>query len=311
MRLPDVQAECPDIRINLTRVGVTDVKKLVEIAREGERPIILIATFDIFVDLPFDRKGANMSRNFEVIDEVLEESIAAPVYMTEELCEVIARRLLERHEYASRAEVKMSSEYIIKHETPKTKTQCQGVVNIFVGATANKSESETRKTIGVEAAGMTTCPCVQQIMYEKAEEELSKLNVSKTATKKFLKNIPMITHNQRGRGSIFIEVGDSHEVSIERLIDMIKSSMSSQIYELLKRPDEIFVVETAHKNPRFVEDCVRIMAQKVVQEFTDIPDDSIISIKQINEESIHQHNAFAERVATMGELRSEMSNIVR
>ncbi len=309
MRLPDVQANCPDIRINLTRVGVTDVKKLVEVARDKERPIILIATFDIFVDLPSNRKGANLSRNFEVIDEVLEECIAAPVYMTEELCEVIARRLLERHEYASRAEVKMSSEYVIKHKTPKTKTQCQEVVNIFVGATANKSEKRTRKTIGVEAAGMTACPCVQQIMHEKAEEELSKLNVSKTAIKKFLKNIPMATHNQRGRGSIFIEVGDLHKVSIERLIDIIKSSMSSQIYELLKRSDEIFVVETAHKNPRFVEDCVRIMAQKVVQEFSDIPDDSIVSIKQINEESIHQHNAFAERVATMRELRSEMDGI--
>ena len=307
MRLPDVQADHPEIQINLTRVGVTDVKKLVEVARKGKRPIILIATFDIFVDLPFDRKGANLSRNFEAIDEVLEEVITAPVYVIEELCEAVARRLLERHEYASQAEAKMRSEYIIKHKTPKTKTQCQEVVNIFVGATATRSEKETRRTIGVEVAGMTTCPCVQQIMYEKAEEELLKLDVSKMAIKKFLKNIPMATHNQRGHGSIFIEIGDSHKVNIEKLIGIIKSSMSSQTYELLKRSDEVFVVELAHKNPRFVEDCVRIMAQKVVQEFTNIPDDSIVSIKQINEESIHQHNAFAERIATMGELRSEMS----
>ncbi|UZE91784.1 MAG: GTP cyclohydrolase I FolE2 [Methanosarcinales archaeon] len=306
MRLPDAQARHPDVLIDLTRVGVTNVKKLVEVAREGKRAIILISTFDVFVDLPSDRKGANLSRNFEAIDEVLEEAIAAPVYEIEELCSEVARRLLNRHEYASKAEVRMRSEYIIKHQTPKTKTKCQEVVNIFAGAVATRAEESVRKTVGVEVVGMTACPCVQEIMREKAKNELLELNVPEAAINAFLNKIPMATHNQRGKGSVSIEVHEGQDVRIEKLIEVIKNSMSSQIYELLKRPDEIFVVESAHRNPKFAEDCVRLMAQMVVQTFQNLPDESIVTIKQTNEESIHQHDVFAERIATMGELRSEM-----
>ena len=307
MGLPDIQANRPEVLINLTRVGVTGVKKLIEVARKGKRPIILISTFDIFVDLPPDRKGANLSRNFEAIDEVLEKAISSPVYDTEELCGVIAQNLLNRHEYASRAEIRMRSEYIVKRKTPTTNIRCQEVVDIFAGAIATKSDRKTRKTVGVEVVGMTTCPCVQEIMREKAQEELRKLDIPSEKIESFLDKVPMATHNQRGHGFISIEVHDSYEVRIERLMDIIESSMSSQIYELLKRSDETFIVETAHRNPRFVEDCVRIMAQKIVHEFKDLPDDSIVTIRQTNEESIHQHNAFAERVATLGELRSELS----
>ncbi|MDD5446956.1 MAG: GTP cyclohydrolase MptA [Methanocellales archaeon] len=305
--LPDIQANRPEVLINLTRVGVTGVKKLVEVARKEKRSIILLSTFDIFVDLPPDRKGANLSRNFEAIDEVLEEATSSPVYDIEELCVVIARNLLNRHEYASRAEIKMSSEYIVKRKTPATNVMCQEVVDIFAGAVATRSDRKIRKTVGVEVVGMTTCPCVQEIMREKAQDEMRKLGIPPEKIESFLDKVPMATHNQRGRGFISIEVHDNYDVRLERLMDIIESSMSSQIYELLKRSDEIFIVETAHRNPRFVEDCVRIMAQKIVQEFKDLPDDSLVTIRQTNEESIHQHNAFAERIATLKELRYEIS----
>ena len=83
--------------------------------------------------------------------------------------------------------------------------------------------------------------------------------------------------------------------------------MSSPVCELLKRSDENAVVVHAHKNPMFVEDCVRNMVQKIVQEFSDLPDDALVTVRQINEESIHRHNAFAEKVATMGELKREIN----
>ena len=120
--LPDIQACVPDYPFNLTRVGVTGVKKLIKVERGGdERPVVLISNFEVFVDLPSDRKGANLSRNFEAIDEVLEDAINRPVYEIEELCGEIAKRLLARHEYASRAEVKMKSGYIGSKQTPITK----------------------------------------------------------------------------------------------------------------------------------------------------------------------------------------------
>ena len=310
VHLPDIQANQPDIPITLTRVGVTDVKKLVEVARRDKRPIVLVSTFDIFVDLPSDRKGANLSRNFEAIDEVLEEMIASPVYEIEDLCSEVAKRLIDRHEYALIAEVRMKSEYVLKRETPATKLNCQEVVNIFAEAKAIRGKILTiRKLVGAEVLGITACPCAQEIMVDKARKELKMLGVEFEVIRKFLNNVPMPTHNQRGRGIISIEVQNSHFVSLEKIINIIEHSMSSQMFELLKRTDEAMIVERAHKNPKFVEDCVRTMAQKVVKEFPELPDDSIIVIKQINEESIHRHNAFAERKSTLGELRQEINNI--
>lgn len=310
VHLPDIQANLPEIPITLTRVGVTDVKKLVEVARKNKRPIVLLSTFDIFVDLPSDRKGANLSRNFEAIDEVLEEMIASPVYEIEDLCGEVAKRLIGRHEYALHAEVRMRSEYVLKRETPQTKIKCQEVVNIFAEAKAIRDKKRTvRKLVGAEVLGITACPCAQEIMREKAENELKSLGVENNVIKSFLNKVPMPTHNQRGRGIISIEVHDSNFVSLDKIINIIENSMSSQMFELLKRSDEAVIVERAHKNPKFVEDCVRAMAQKIVHEFPELPDDSVITIKQINEESIHRHNAFAERKSTLGELRHEIKNV--
>jgi GTP cyclohydrolase-4 len=310
-KLPDIQACVPDYPINLTRVGVTGVKKLVKVERGGdERPIVLISSFEVFVDLPSDRKGANLSRNFEVIDEVLEEAINRPVYEIEELCGEIAKRLLSRHEYASRAEVKMKSEYIVRRQTPFTRVTCQEVVDIFAEAVAKSGPSGyLTKTVGAEVLGTTACPCAQEIMRDQVRQELSKLGISQKDVEEFAQRLPVATHNQRGRGSISIEVCNRRCVSIDRIIKIIEESMSSKVYGLLKRPDEAVVVARAHSNPKFVEDCVRTMAQKVVEVFIDLPDDAAVTLKQINEESIHQHNAFAERVATMGELRAELASI--
>jgi len=309
--LPDIQACVPDYPINLTRVGVTGVKKLVKVERgNDERPIVLISNFEVFVDLPSDRKGANLSRNFEVIDEVLEEAINRPVYEIEELCGEIAKRLLSRHEYANRAEVKMKSEYIVRRQTPVTKVTCQEVVDIFAEAVARSGPSGyLKKTVGAEVLGTTACPCAQEIMKEQVKQELANLGIALEIAEDFAKRLPIATHNQRGRGSISIEVRDRRCVSIDRIIKIIEESMSSKVYGLLKRPDEAVVVAKAHSNPKFVEDCVRTMAQKVVEAFSDLPDDAAVSLKQINEESIHQHNAFAERTATMGELRAELATI--
>ncbi|HPS91122.1 MAG TPA: GTP cyclohydrolase MptA [Methanothrix sp.] len=309
--LPDIQACEPDYPFNLTRVGVTGVKKLVKVERgNDERPVVLISNFEVFVDLPSDRKGANLSRNFEVIDEVLEEAINCPVYEIEELCGEIAKRLLSRHEYASRAEVKMKSEYIVRRQTPVTKATCQEVVDIFAEAVARAGPAgHVRKTVGAEVLGMTACPCAQEIMREQVRQELAKAGLSVEAAADLAQRLPVATHNQRGRGSISVEVHDRRCVSIDRIIRIIEESMSSRVFGLLKRPDEAVVVKRAHSNPKFVEDCVRTMAQKLVEAFSDLPDDAAVTLKQINEESIHQHNAFAERTAKMGELRAELARV--
>lgn len=308
--LPDVQASSPDIKINLTRVGVNNVKKLVEVARpNGKRPVILISEFYIYVDLPSDIKGANLSRNFEAMYEVLEEALNMPIYEVEELCSEVARRVLQLHEYASTAEVGMKCEYMLKRRTPVMKISCQEPATIFAEAKAfrtDNSDVRIKKTIGAEIVGITTCPCAQELMRDKAAEELTKRGVAKEDLVTFLDVIPLATHNQRGRGILSLEVKDDIKLPLERIISIIEQSMSAKTYEILKRPDEAEVVATAHKKPMFVEDCVRAMAKRVVESFNELPDDSIVSIKQINEESIHQHDAVAERIASIGDLRREL-----
>ena len=83
--------------------------------------------------------------------------------------------------------------------------------------------------------------------------------------------------------------------------------MSSEIYELMKRSDEVEVVEKAHRRPRFVEDCVREMVGGVVEAFPWLSDDGFVSARQENLETIHQHNVVAERHGTLGELRTEIA----
>jgi len=202
----------------------------------------------------------------------------------------------------------MKSEYVVRRTTPFTKAACQEVVNIFAEALAEAGHPLfLSKSVGAEVMGTTACPCAQEIMKEQVRDELVKMGLKLEDATNFADKMPVATHNQRGRGSISIEVYDRRCVSIDKLIRIIEESMSAKVYGLLKRPDEAIVVARAHSNPKFVEDCVRTMAQKVVEAFPDLPDDAAVNLKQINEESIHQHNAFAERTATMGELRAELS----
>ena len=83
--------------------------------------------------------------------------------------------------------------------------------------------------------------------------------------------------------------------------------MSSEIYELMKRPDEMSVVVKAHETPRFVEDCVREMIRQVVANYPDLPDEAFVMARQENLETIHRHNVVAERYGTLGELRAELA----
>ncbi|GLI47400.1 GTP cyclohydrolase I FolE2 [Methanoculleus bourgensis] len=308
MELPDVQSSLPEVRINLTRVGVKNVQKLVEVARPGKRPVIFISNFDVFVDLPGSLKGANLSRNFEVIDDVLQQAIDGEVKVIEELCSVVARKLLDRHEYAERTEVRMRSQFMVRRETPVSETSCHEVVNVHASAIAQRNDGSPiiRKSIGAEVTGMTACPCAQNIMKDHALHVLENLGVAEDKIEAFFEEVPMATHNQRGRGFLCVETDDDQYVSLEKIIKILKDSMSARIYELLKRGDESYVVMEAHKNARFVEDCVREMARKVIAQFRDLPGDSVVTIKQTNEESIHQHDAYAERKATIAELVAEM-----
>ena len=307
--LPDTQDDAPNIPIKLTRVGVTGVKKLLQLERPNKRPIILLPTFDAFVDLPNNQKGVHMSRNPEAISEVLDGISKDKGVGVESLCARIVEKMMDKHEYARRVEISMTTDYMFMRESPVTKHETQEMANLkakAVGLRDEKGNVEIRKSIGAELIGMTVCPCAQESVRESDKNKLLEF-LDEETTQKVLDTVTFASHNQRGIGTLLIEVPEGWEVKGEDIIEIIEKSMSSPVCELLKRPDESATVMNAHRKPVFVEDCVRNMMEMIAEKYSDLPDDTLITSRQENQESIHRHNAFAEKVTTMGELKKELN----
>ena len=304
---PDTQDKQPSIPISLTRVGVTGVKKLIKIKREDKRPIILIPTFDAFVDLPSTQQGVHMSRNPEAISEIVDEAANQSEIHLENICANLVKRLLEKHEYALHAETEARGEYIINKLSPVSKRKTQETTHIIARAIAMKDDEgniSVRKMIGAEVIGMTVCPCAQESVEKDSKDKLLEF-LDEETTQKVLDVVTFASHNQRGVGTILLEVPEKQDVNVDDLIKIIQDAMSSPVCEILKRPDENRIVTNAHQNPVFVEDCVRNMVIGLLEKYPNLPDDSVVTIKQVNQESIHQHNAYAEKVASFGKLREE------
>jgi len=307
--LPDTQDDAPSVPIKLTRVGVTGVKKLLQLERKNKRPIILLPSFDAFVDLPSNQKGVHMSRNPEAISEVLETVAKDSTVDVESLCAKIVDKMMTKHEYARRVEISMTTDFMFMKESPVTKNKTQEMAQLkakAIGLRDDNGNVTIRKSIGAELIGMTVCPCAQESVRESDKTKLLEF-LDEETTQKVLDTVTFASHNQRGVGTLLIEVPEDRTVKAEDLIDIIETSMSSPVCELLKRPDENATVMNAHRKPVFVEDCVRNMMEKIVEKYSDFPDDTLITARQENQESIHRHNAFAEKVTTLGELKEELN----
>jgi GTP cyclohydrolase-4 len=283
-----VQSSPSSSNFKLTRVGVTGVKKLVHIKRPNKKASIpLVVKMDLFVDLPASQKGSHMSRNLELVSEIIDMNLKQPVTDLESFCAKTAILLLKKHEYASISEVKAEADYFLDRIYPSGKKGLEPYT--LVAEARAKSNGEVKKLIGVRVIGMTACPCAYEVI--------------KTLGKYEDKYIPP-THNQRNITTLMIEVpGDDRSVDANYLIDIVEKSFSSPTYSILKRKDEGKIVFNAHKNPKFVEDVVRDILGRVLKKYIKLPNDVIVIVKSESEESIHKHNAFAERVTTLGELR--------
>jgi GTP cyclohydrolase IV len=279
----------------LNKVGVTGVVKPVQVRRPN-RSATLTTTLDVFVDLPPNQKGSHLSRNLEAINEVVESSVRDPVGSLEELVEIIARSQLKRHDYATTSEVWATADYFLERTSPWGRTSLEPY-RLVARANARRGEAEVERSIGVEVLGMTACPCAMETVRDdilKAHPEI----------KKWPEGIPIITHNQRNRTTVILQEPGGHEVEADDLIDVVEDSLSAPTYGLLKRPDEGRLVELAHRNPKFVEDVVRDVLERLLKRYPKMPDSTWVRVKSEAEESIHKHNALAERSTTFGELRA-------
>jgi GTP cyclohydrolase I/GTP cyclohydrolase-4 len=302
----DVQARPPTLRIGLSRVGVTGVEKVIRIRQNGSEQLFY-AALECFVDLGPHQKGAHMSRFEEVINEAIGAVILnEATFKAETLAEHVAAIVRERQD-ALRAEVTIAARYPEHKPAPVSGINTQEIYTLFGSAVA--TGRGTRRIVGVAAAGMTACPCAQELVMAGARERLRGDEFSDEEIERIFEHVPVATHNQRGLGTLHIGCPEECEDVIDAttLLAIVEQSMSSEIYELMKRSDEGAVVEKAHRRPRFVEDCVREMIGGVVEALPQLPDDTFVSARQENLETIHQHNVLAERYGTLGELRRELT----
>jgi GTP cyclohydrolase IV len=302
----DVQNRLPALQLSLSRVGVTGVEKVIRIRQNGVEQLFS-AQLECFVDLGPRQKGAHMSRFEEVVNDAIGEVILGESsFRAETLAQHIAEKVRERQD-AQTAEVTITARYPEHKPAPVSGIPTQEIYTLHGSAVAGPHG--TRRLIGVTATGMTACPCAQTLVQESSRERLLEQGFSEDEIERVFASVPVATHNQRGLGTLRVGCPETCDTDIDalRLVEIVEASMSSEIYELMKRVDEAAVVEKAHRRPRFVEDCVREMIGGVVALFPELGDDSFVSARQENLESIHQHDVVAERFGLLGELRAELA----
>ncbi len=285
-------------RLPLRSVGLSSIRKPLVVDR-GDRTNNLSVTFHVGVDLPPGRKGSDLSRNAEILAEVVDATVLSPVSSLESACSTIARELLARHSYATEANVEASAEYFLRKGISEEKRSFEDYTLLAEAHAERGPEGRVllRRSVGAEAVGMTACPCAMETCRDELAREFPMLG------EPALRELPMITHNQRNRTRLVVELPEGSEAEVDDLIAAIEAAQSSPTYAILKRGDEGRVVLDAHRHPKFVEDVLRDLLADLPRRFPALPDETGVWAETVSEESIHKYNVEAAHYATFGELR--------
>ena len=302
----DVQARAPGTRISLSRVGVTNVEKIIRISVRGNEQLYH-AGLECYVDLNPHQSGVHMSRFEEVVNEAIEEVVIGEAFEAETIASHIAERVRSR-QGGQRAEVTIRARYPEHKRAPVSGKETQELYTLI--GTAVSSERGLRRLVGVEAQGMTACPCAQELVTESSRSRLVEQGFTDDEIERVFEAVPVATHNQRGIGTLCVGTPEGRETDIEAetLLRVLEEAMSSEIFELMKRSDERSVVEKAHRRPRFAEDCVREMVRGLIEAYPELDEEAFVLARQQNLETIHQHDVVAERHGLLGEIRVELDS---
>jgi GTP cyclohydrolase IV len=282
----------------LRSVGISGIRKPLTILRDG-REHHLSVILRVAVDLPSHRKGSDLSRNAEILAEIVDHTTTRPAGSLESACSAISRELLVRHTYAERASVEASAEYFLRRGISEEKRSLEDYT-LLAEAHARRSEGggiALERSVGAEAVGLTACPCAMETTREILVEEFPLL------ARPELRDLPMISHNQRNHTRLVFDLDESTEVEVDSMIDAIEAAVSSPTYAILKRGDEGRVVVDAHRRPKFVEDVLRDLLASLPTRFPGVPDSTGVRASTVSDESIHKYNAEACHRLTFGELR--------
>ena len=278
MRLPedllerarDIHSETPSHRIKLDRVGSFGLK--VPVKFNG---FLLLADADIWVSLPKERRGVDLSRQVEVIYE-----LSNPPKEPWDLCKEAVISLLERLNYADAAGIS------IKFDAPLRDGKSLKHYRVEISSVASNGVINRTR---VEILGMTACPCTAELIRAYTNSELP------------------ATHTQRSLGILEVSTREAHP-DPDKLASIIERAMSSPLRTYTKRPDEGGLVIHSLSNAKLAEDVVREIVHLFLEEFGYMSGDTHIFAAVRSMESVHMHDIYAERSSTLDEIREEIDS---
>ena len=259
--IPDIQAKQDTRKLAIDQVGIREIRHPVMVRDRAHGDQYTVATFNMYVGLPHNFKGTHMSRFVEVLND--HENVIS-VHSFKDIVKQVAEKLASKT-----SSIEMTFPYFREKSAPVTGVK--SLVDYEVTLFGELKDDAVHITTRVIVPVTSLCPCSKEISSYGA-------------------------HNQRSH--VTITVLAEEFVWIEELIDIAESNASSQLYGLLKRPDEKYVTEEAYDNPKFVEDMVRDIAGELIQ------DERVVSytVESENFESIHNHSAYAKISGTREEV---------
>ncbi|MGH8284019.1 MAG: GTP cyclohydrolase FolE2 [Gammaproteobacteria bacterium] len=250
--IADVQSNADTRRIPINQVGIKDIRHPIRVRDRSGGEQHTIASFSMYVDLPHNFKGTHMSRFVEVLNHYERE---ITVESFKEMLAEMTERLGARSGH-----IEMRFPYFISKKAPVSGVE--SLLDYDVSFIGERKDNQNCLCIRIVVPVTSLCPCSKEISEYGAHNQRSHVTVS-----------------CKTRGFIWLE----------ELIDAVEREASSELYGLLKRPDEKYVTERAYDNPKFVEDMVRDIAVKLNA------DERIraYTVESENFESIHNHSAYA------------------
>ncbi len=255
MKLPDTQNEKDKRNKRISKVGIREVIVPIIIKGHKGREINTVADFSIYCSLTEKLKGISMSRLMEIIYKATTTKISTAIIKN--ILQQINKKLGSEDSY-----VKMRFNYFIKKNAPISKKEA--FFHIPCTLEGRHMNGKTHLYLTTEVFYTSCCPCSKAMCEHGA-------------------------HNQRSSASVTVEM--KKHVSIEKILEIVESNISCEIYPVLKRPDEKYVTEKAYNHPMFVEDVARSLSLAFDCLLDKEINDYVVVINHF--ESIHQHNAVA------------------
>ena len=251
--LPDTQGLADNRNLSINKVGIKDILHPMIIKQRSGKNQTTVANFNMYVNLPHNLKGTHMSRFVHILNNH-EDHITVDTFK-KMISEMLV--LLE----AESGHVEMTFPYFINKTAPASKVK--SLLNYTVTFIGEIKDGLSNLKVKVLVPVTSLCPCSKKISSYGA-------------------------HNQRSHVTVTVSIKDF--IWIEEIIDIVEKEASSELFALLKRPDEKHVTELAYDNPKFVEDMVRDIASHFID------DDRVIEyiVESENFESIHNHSAYAQ-----------------